>query len=102
MAMTQENVSARMMIQANWRIALAPLANVLAMGRAGWSQAYGELEQRKLTQHTPWRLDITGEIGAAQAPSEEGTYRIPVDDMALGNREDGMGRRWDRETGERL
>jgi hypothetical protein len=61
------------MIQANWRIARPLLANVLAMGRAGWSQADCEFEPRKLTQHTPWRLDITGEMGAAQAPSEEET-----------------------------
>jgi hypothetical protein len=43
------------------------------MGRAEWNQAYREPKQRKLAQHTPWRLDITGEMGAAQAPSEEET-----------------------------
>jgi hypothetical protein len=73
MAMTQEIVSARVMIQANWCVARPLLANVLAIGRARWSQTYRELKQRKLTQHTPWRLDITGEMGAAQAPSEEET-----------------------------
>jgi hypothetical protein len=82
MAMTQETVSARVMIQANWRVAEPRLANVLVMGRAGWSQAYCELEQRQVTQHTSWRLDIRGEMGAAQAPSEDETERIPVDDMA--------------------
>jgi hypothetical protein len=70
MAMPQETVSARVMIQANWCVAQPLLANVLVMGRDWWSQADRELEQRKLTQHTPWRLDITGEIGAAHAPSE--------------------------------
>jgi hypothetical protein len=35
LAMTQQNVSARVMIQANSRIARPLLANVLAMGRAG-------------------------------------------------------------------
>jgi hypothetical protein len=49
MAITQETVSARVMVQANWRVARPPLANVLAMGRAGWSQAYRELKQQKLT-----------------------------------------------------
>jgi hypothetical protein len=82
MAMNQETDSARVMIQANWRIAQPLLANVRAIGRAGWSQAYRELEQPKLLQQTPWRLDITGEIGAVQAPSGEEAYRIPVDDMA--------------------
>jgi hypothetical protein len=71
MAMTQETVSARVMIQANWRIAQPLLVNVLAMGRAGWIQAPRQLEQRKLIQHAPRRLDITGEMEAAQAPSEE-------------------------------
>jgi hypothetical protein len=73
MEMTQKKVSARVMIQANWHNTRPLPANVLAMGRAGWSQPYRELKQRKLTQHTPWRLDITGEIEAAQAPSEEAT-----------------------------
>jgi hypothetical protein len=71
MAMTQETVSARVMIQANWRIAQPLLGDVLAMGREGWSQDYCELEQQKLPQHTPWRLDITGEMRAVQAPSGE-------------------------------
>jgi hypothetical protein len=35
MAMTQETVSARVTIQANWRVAHPLLANVLAMGRGG-------------------------------------------------------------------
>jgi hypothetical protein len=73
MAMTQETVPAHVMIQVNWRVAQPVLAYVFAMGRAGWSQAYRELEQRKLTQRAPWRLDITGEMGARQAPSEEET-----------------------------
>jgi hypothetical protein len=66
--MTQETVSARVMIQANWRVARPLLANVFAMGRAGWSQAYPKLKQRQLTQHTPWRLDITGEMGRDRPP----------------------------------
>jgi hypothetical protein len=73
MAMTQETVSERVMIEVNWRIAQPLLANVLAMGRAGWTQDYCELEQRKLPQHTTWRVVITGEMGAVQAPSEEET-----------------------------
>jgi hypothetical protein len=39
MVMTQETVSARVMIQANWRIAQPMRPDVLVMGRAGWSQA---------------------------------------------------------------
>jgi hypothetical protein len=35
MAMTQETVSACVMIQANWRVAQPLLDNVLAMGPAG-------------------------------------------------------------------
>jgi hypothetical protein len=53
MAVRQETVSARVMIQTNWRVARRLLANVVAMGRAGRSQAYRELKQRQLTQHTP-------------------------------------------------
>jgi hypothetical protein len=68
MAMTQETVSAGVMIQVNWRVARPLLANVLAMGQAGWSQAYRELKQRKLTQRTHLPVDITGEMEAAQAP----------------------------------
>jgi hypothetical protein len=51
MAMTQETVSERVMIQANWRLAQPLMANVRAMGRDRWSQVYRELEPRKLTQH---------------------------------------------------
>jgi hypothetical protein len=38
MAMTQETVSERVMIQTNWRVAQPLLANVLAIGRARWSE----------------------------------------------------------------
>jgi hypothetical protein len=72
-AITQETVSPRVMIQANWRIAQPLLANVFVIGRARWSQAYRERKQRKLTQHTPWRLDITGEMTVAQGPAEKET-----------------------------
>jgi hypothetical protein len=73
MAMTQETVSARVKIQANSCIAHPLLASVLAMGRADLSQDHCELERRKLTQHTLWRLIITSEMGMAQASSEEET-----------------------------
>jgi hypothetical protein len=66
--MTQDAVSERVMIQANWRVAQPLLANILAMGRDSWIQADRELEQRKPTQHTPWRLDITGEMGQHRPP----------------------------------
>jgi hypothetical protein len=38
------------------------MADVLAMGRAGWSRAHRELEERKLMDHEPWRLGITEEL----------------------------------------
>jgi hypothetical protein len=35
---------------------------------ARWNQTYPELKQRKLTQHTPSRLDFTGEMGRHRRP----------------------------------
>jgi hypothetical protein len=70
MAMRQENVSARVMIQANWRIAQPLLADVLTMGRAGWNRAHRELEEWKLVEDEPWRLGITEEMGTAHMPSD--------------------------------
>jgi hypothetical protein len=58
------------MIQAKWRIAQPLLADVLAMGRAGWSRAHGELDERKLMEDEPWRLGITEEMGIAHMPSD--------------------------------
>jgi hypothetical protein len=46
------------------------LADVLAMERAGWSRAHGELEERKLVEDEPWRLGITVEMGIAHMPSD--------------------------------
>jgi hypothetical protein len=69
MATRQEIVSAWVMIQANWRIAQLLLADVLAMERAGWSRAHRELEERKLVEDEPWRLDITEEMKTAHMPS---------------------------------
>jgi hypothetical protein len=82
MAMTQKTVSTRVMIQANWRTAQPLLANLFAMGMDWLCQAYRELEQRKLTRHTPWRLDIMGEMEATQVPSEAEISRILMDEMA--------------------
>jgi hypothetical protein len=73
MAMRQETVSARVMIQANWRIAQTLLADVLAMGRTGWSRAHRELGERKLMEDEPWHLGITKEIGTAHMPSNRET-----------------------------
>jgi hypothetical protein len=70
MAMRQETVSARVMIQANWQIAQPLLTEVLAMGRAGWSRAHRELEDRKLMDDEPWRLGIAEEMGTAHMPSD--------------------------------
>jgi hypothetical protein len=69
-AMKQEIASTRVMIQANWLIAQPLLADVLAMGRAGWSRAHRELEERKLMEDEPWRLGITEEMGTAHMPSD--------------------------------
>jgi hypothetical protein len=60
------------MTQANWRIAQPLLADVLAMGRAGWSRACRELEGRKLAEHEPWCLGITEEMEAGQVANQEG------------------------------
>jgi hypothetical protein len=70
MAMRQETVSTQVMIQTNWRIAQPLLADVLAMGRAGWSRAHRELEQRQLMEDEPWRLGITEEMGTMHMPSD--------------------------------
>jgi hypothetical protein len=72
MAMKQETMSVRVMIQANWRIAQPLLADVLAVRRAGWSRACRELEGRKLAEHEPWRLGITEAMEAGQVPNQEG------------------------------
>jgi hypothetical protein len=52
------------------------LADVLAMGRAGWSRAPRELEERKLVEDEPWCLGITEEMGNAHMPSDGETERI--------------------------
>jgi hypothetical protein len=49
------------------------LADVLAMGRAGWSRAHRELEELKLMEDEPWRLDMTEEMGITHMPSDEET-----------------------------
>jgi hypothetical protein len=49
------------------------LADVLAMGRAGWSRAHRELEERKLVEDEPWRLGMTEEMGIAHMPSDGAT-----------------------------
>jgi hypothetical protein len=67
--MRQETVSGRVMIQANWRIAQPLVTDVLAMGRAGWSRAHRELEERKLVEDEPRSLDVTEEMGIAHMPS---------------------------------
>jgi hypothetical protein len=58
------------MIRANWRIAQPLLADVLAMGRAGWSRAHRELEERKLMEDEPWRVGIAEEMGIAHMRSD--------------------------------
>jgi hypothetical protein len=46
------------------------LADVLAMGRAGWSRSHRELEERKLVEDEPWCLGITEEMGIAHMPGD--------------------------------
>jgi hypothetical protein len=58
------------MIQANWRIVQPLLADVLAMGRAGWSRVHRELDERKVMEDEPWRLGITEEMGTAHMRSD--------------------------------
>jgi hypothetical protein len=58
------------MIQANSRISQPLLADVLEMGRAGWSRAHREVEERKLMEDEPWRLGITEEMGITHMPSD--------------------------------
>jgi hypothetical protein len=45
------------------------LADVLAMGRAGWSRARRELEERKLMEDEPCRLGITEETEPRICPA---------------------------------
>jgi hypothetical protein len=53
------------------RLMIQPLlADVLAMGRAGWSRAHRELKEGKAMEHEPWRLGITEEMGIAHMPSD--------------------------------
>jgi hypothetical protein len=83
--MRPETVSAWVIIQANWRIAQQLLADVLAMGRAGWSRAHCELEGRKLMEDKPWRLGITVEKGTAHMPSDGEMQRIHLGYMIHGS-----------------
>jgi hypothetical protein len=50
-----------------------PLADVLAMGRAGWIRTHRELEERELMEDGPWRVGIAEEMGTAHMPSDEET-----------------------------
>jgi branched-subunit amino acid aminotransferase/4-amino-4-deoxychorismate lyase len=70
MAMREETVPTRVMIQAHWRTAQPLLADVLAMGRARSSRAHRELEEQKHMEDEPWRLGITEEMGIAHMPSD--------------------------------
>jgi hypothetical protein len=61
MAMKQETIAARAMIQVNWGVAQPLLRDVLAMGRRGWTQISREREERRAEQDDSWRSDIPGE-----------------------------------------
>jgi ABC-type hemin transport system ATPase subunit len=61
------------------------LADVLAMGRAGWSRAHREREEQKLAEDEPWRLGITDEMGIAHMPSDGETQRIHLGCMLHGS-----------------
>jgi hypothetical protein len=61
MAMKQETVSARVMIQVNWLVAQPLLSDVLALGRSGWGHHSRERARRIGTRDDPWRLGIPDE-----------------------------------------
>jgi hypothetical protein len=61
MAMTQKTISARVMVQVNWRIAEPSLGGVLALGRSGWGGLTREREERLSRRDDPWRLEIAEE-----------------------------------------
>jgi hypothetical protein len=61
MAMKQETVSARVRIQVNWHVAQPLLAEVLALGRAGWAGLTRDREEQMHARDDPWRLEIVEE-----------------------------------------
>jgi hypothetical protein len=61
MAMKQETIAARAMIQVNWCVAQPLLQDVLAMGRRGWARFSRERDQRRAEQDEPWRLNFSDE-----------------------------------------
>jgi hypothetical protein len=61
MAMKQETIAVRIMIQVNWSVAQPLLRNVLAMVQRGWSRIFRQGEQRRAEQDDSWRSDISGE-----------------------------------------
>jgi hypothetical protein len=72
MAMKQETIAARAMIQVNWRVAQPLLRDVLATGRRGWTRITRQREERKAEQNDPWGSDISGEIGEDPGVSRRG------------------------------
>jgi hypothetical protein len=61
MAMKQETVAARAMIQVNWSVAQPLLRDVLGTGTRGWTRISREREERRASQDDSWRSDIPGE-----------------------------------------
>jgi hypothetical protein len=61
LAMKQETIAARVMIQVNWRVARSLLPEILALGRVEWARLAREREQRISEQDDPWRLEIPDE-----------------------------------------
>jgi hypothetical protein len=58
MAMAQETVSARTMVQANWEIAAPFLVDILHAGPNAWKTAHWERKARKQTGGTSWQLSM--------------------------------------------
>jgi hypothetical protein len=61
MAMKQETVSARVMVQVNWLVAHPLLSDALALGHSGWGRFSRERAQEISVQDDPWRLGILDE-----------------------------------------
>jgi hypothetical protein len=65
MAMAQETISARAMVQANWDVAAEYLADVLQEGPRSWQAAHRARKARKQAGAVPWRLNI---VSGARMP----------------------------------
>jgi hypothetical protein len=58
MAMKPETLSARVMIQANWSIAIVSLQKILSLGRAGWTELLKARQARANEVDNLWQLEL--------------------------------------------